>query len=309
MLTQLLTAKNTSSVNFDSDYQDDLNPDGTKKSGSDGVDGMKLSAAELFLKGEGQESTVPVRNETGDTITVTTTEMAVTKDDKPIGTTKADVLESSDFGGILDTKNASMGEHLIGTEGLHQIMLNGGVAHKVVFPVKRNPDGSVVPNLSMLKKTEEARKLVADRGAKTAAEINAIYRDCELPMLIVGKNPDGSFKYNMTDYDTFAVFDATATSRAFGKTIDISDHSLLEIEDKGAIENTLDVLYGTGKERKDLDWDERDWKEDIYSMFGGSPEYDQLLKGTLWIRCRTNMLNAMAGSGTKPTVKQANDIR
>lgn len=310
MLTQLLTAKNSSSVNFDMDYQENLNPDGTKKSGSgDGEDKMKLSPAEMFIQGQGEQSVVPVRNETGDTINLITTTLPVTKDGNSIGTTKALNLTTSDFGGILDMQNASMGGHRLTQDGLNQVIVNGGAAHKVVFPVERQADGTVIPNLKMLKKMEEVRALIKAKGATTPEAINAIYKAQGLPILITGTNPDGSPKYNMTDYDTFAVFDATATNKAFGKTIDISDHSLLEIEDKGRIENTLDMIYGTGKDRKEVDWDERDWKEDLYSMFGGSPEYDQLLEGTLWIRCRTNMFNAMAGSGTKPTVSQANDIR
>lgn len=308
MLTQILTSKNTEELSLDLDFQENLNPDGTKKSSSD-EDKLKLSPAELFIQGQGEDSVVAVRNETGDTINLITTTLPVTKGGDPIGQTKAIDLTTSDFGGILDMQNASMGGHRITGDGLNQVLVNGSAAHKVVFPVERQADGTIVPNLKMLKKMEEVRALIKAKNATTPDQINAIYKEQGLPILIVGTNPDGSPKYNMTDYDTFAVFDATATNKAFGKTIDVSDHSLLEIEDKGRIENTLDMIYGTGKDRKEIDWDDRDWKEDLYSMFGGSPEYDQLLEGTLWIRCRTNMMNAMAGSGTKPTINQANNIR
>jgi len=68
-------------------------------------------------------------------MSVYSTEMPVTKNNQPIGRSTVQDLTTSDFSGILDFQQVSMGGLMISPTGLTKVITDDGAAHSIDMPI------------------------------------------------------------------------------------------------------------------------------------------------------------------------------
>ena len=212
-----------------------------------------------------------------------------------LGITTLDKVAESTFSGALDMNNVTMGSQLIDPQALQNVQVDATNLYVMNLPIDKNsPDGTIKPDLAWMKKIEAIDQVIRDQNIKDINQINKLYTDAGLPVLM---NEDGSL--NMQDYCKFGVLNGHALNSAF-KDIDLLDDTMLEIEDEDQINNILSILNKGRSEKDRIDFDSESW---IDSIFG--TDHDSIFEGTIYIPVRTNAFTGMIGGGNYPDTEQA----
>lgn len=289
ILQRLITSRMSETLINELDYKGSYNPDGTKNADKESKDKMELNAAAIWLSGSGHKSEFIIQDETDEGLRVISNELDITKDGKSIGRTTLRNLTSTDFSGILDFNNATMGGLRLSSTGMDKVMTDG-VAHKVDMPIDveaYNQTGIIKPDLRFLKKKDKADQYIRDNNITDYEEINRVYQQHGLPAKY-----DSNGKLNITSWAAFAVINGNAANSAFSNDdqtdVTFNDYlrELSDQDEENAIAEFKNVDKGFTYDKKST-WDS------IVPFWNG---HDSIYRGSIFIPVKPNMINALAAS-------------
>lgn len=273
-----------------------------KKSGSDKDDSsIKLNQAQLLQQGFGELQTLVIQDGTPSGLKVNVSAMPVVeKEGEGIGAATLEDVTKTQYAGMLDFTNASIGEKIIPFEGRQFIAIDGNRLYSMDLPIDQEEliKGNIVPDLDIIDKFNEISQEITAKKITSVDQINQMFNDAGLPIYM---NQDGSVK--STFYRKFAVLNGTVLDNAFGKSF-VPSRYFKEIHDEDAINNTLSILNQNRGDKDKIDFDERgffNWKD-------SSGNYDALYEGTIFIPLSTNIISGFGGSGHDLTPEQAKDL-
>ena len=293
LLYSLITSTTSDNVSLSLEYNSQRSNDLKKKTNNssnseDGLDDIEYNAAAQFTMGMGYASVYTMYDGTSDGLNLYSTEMPVTKNNNNIGRSTLLDLTSSDFGGILDFSNASMGGLTLTSAGFKKVMTDG-IAHQVdmIIDQKALSRGKIIPDFRLFKKKEQADAYIKQQGIdkRDFNKINEIYRQFNLPLLY---NDKGELNTQM--YAKFAVFNSTALSTAFteDQITDVTFNDFLkeltDIDEENALaefKSIDDKLKYDGKSA----WD---------SVMPFLNDHDSVYEGTVFIPIKSHVLNALS---------------
>jgi hypothetical protein len=304
LMTKLISSKMSGTQQFDIDLitKPTQATSGTGDGKSSGSGTLDMGPAQLLQQGYGERKTIVIQNGTSTGIHVEAPVMPITKGSsgEPIGQgTLADVAQSN-YGGMLDFTNASMGGQIITFEGRDKIAVDGSAIYSMYLPI--DPDaaaeGNIVPDFSLINKVNQVnmqlRRRHSDGTQITIEEMNQAYQAAGLPVFA-----DGSGKVVGAHYARFGVLNGTAIDTAFAEDVTFAEY-LKETKDKNAIQNTMSII-NKGRSKEDrIDFDEDNW----YDWNGHNTMY----QGTIFIPMSNNVFNGIAGSGNEVTPQGALDL-
>lgn len=297
LLQSLVYSKTSSTVEFKTTPKK-LSKDGSSTSGDD-IDKLKLSPVQMMQVGYTDHQQVTLQKGTKYTTVVNAQVLPITDVNKKLlGVTTLDKVASSTFGGALDMNNVTMGSQLIDPHAMQNVQIDSTNLYIMNLPIDKNsPDGTIKPDLSWMSKIEEIDTVIRDQNITDPAQINQLYTDAGLPVLM-----DSNGQLNIKDYCKFGVLNGHALNSAF-KDLDLLDNTILEIEDEKQIENVLSILNKDRGEKDKLKFDSKSWLD---SLVGTA--HDQLFEGTIYIPVRTNAFTGMIGGGEYPTTETAAEV-
>lgn len=297
LLQSLVYSKTSSTVEFKTTPKK-LSKDGSSTS-SDGVDKLKLSPVQMMQVGYTDRQQVTLQKGTKYATVVNAQVLPITDVNKKLlGVTTLDKVASSTFGGALDMNNVTMGSQLIDPHAMQNVQIDSTNLYIMNLPIDKNsPDGTIKPDLAWMSKMEEIDKVIRDQNITDPAQINQLYTDAGLPVLM-----DSNGQLNIKDYCKFGVLNGHALNSAF-KDLDLLDNTISEIEDEKQIENVLSILNKDRGEKDRLKFDSKSWLD---SLVGTA--HDQLFEGTIYIPVRTNAFTGMIGGGEYPTTETAAEV-
>lgn len=274
---------------------------GTKKTGNILVDGLELSPAQMLQQGFGERQSVLIQDKSSGGIHVEAITMPITnKGGDPVGSTTLEGVATSQYGGILDFNNASMGGKTIPFEGRRNIAVDGSKIYSMYLPIDQDEfiKGNIIPDIDLIDKVNAINKQIKEKQVTDPNVINQMYVDAGLPVYL---NGDGTVVPQY--YRRFGVLNGTAIDNAFGKDFVGSDY-LKEIDDEDIINGALSVMnYGRSKE------DRVEYDAKSFFNFGGLlGEYDSVYQGTIFIPMSNDVFLGIVGSGNTITSNDANNL-
>ena len=274
---------------------------GTKKTGNVLVDGLELSPAQMLQQGFGERQSVLIQDKSSGGIHVEAITMPITnKGGDPVGATTLEGVATSQYGGLLDFNNASMGGKTIPFEGRRNIAVDGSKIYSMYLPIDQDEfiKGNIIPDIDLIDKVNAINKQIKEKQVTDPNVINQMYVDAGLPVYL---NGDGTVVPQY--YRRFGVLNGTAIDNAFGKDFVGSDY-LKEIDDEDIINGALSVMnYGRSKE------DRVEYDAKSFFNFGGLlGEYDSVYQGTIFIPMSNDVFLGIVGSGNTITSNDANNL-
>lgn len=268
-----------------------------KGSGSgDELEDLKLNIASQFLAGYGVREQFLINPGGNSAFAVSANALQlVTKEGESLGagSTLQDVSKSQ-YSGILDWGNITMGGRPVKSSVYNQIILDDGMIHSIDFPVMVNESGKIVPDLrpDTLQRKREAERAIKAYGIdlqdpdsikNNVSQINQIYESYGLG---AAYNADGSV--NSQEWRRFGVMNAKADGRALGTEFYQNSKLLSPITDDYEVDALIAQLR---KDNKDYQFDKDDWG----FIEGG---HDTFYRGTIWVPLNVNYFASQAGSGS-----------
>jgi hypothetical protein len=108
----------------------------SSKTGNVVLDGLDLSPAQMLQQGFGERETIVIQDATSTGLKVEAITMPITKDgNKPLGSATLEDISTSQFGGVLDFTNASMGGKIVPFEGRRNIAVDGSKIYSMYLPI------------------------------------------------------------------------------------------------------------------------------------------------------------------------------
>lgn len=300
IISKMITSSLSETQSVEFTYEDNLNPDGSKKSKSEssakGPEDIKETVASQFLKGYGHKEIFSINSGTNLSTDVISSTMPLTDNsNNPLGN-MCSLQEVSEGGyqGILDWNNATMGGRSIKTSELRKVLVSDGNAYLVDFPIDENGNPDLRPTTLQAKnKADEMMKSAGidindpESRKENASKINQILEECKLP---AAYDSNGNIVGNR--WAQFTVMNGIADSKALGMS-DLEDGGILLQElDESEQESVLETLKSKSTDPKSkYKFDESNWL-----FFHGD---DYLYRGTIWIPVKNNVWNSLIGSEIK----------
>ena len=271
----------------------------SSSSSGDGVSELKLTPVQMMQVGYTDHMPVTLQKGTKYAMTVNAQVLPITNVNKELlGVTTLDKVAQSTFGGALDMNNVTMGSQLIDPHALQNVQIDSTNLYVMNLPIDRNSqDGTIKPDLAWMTKIEEIDRTIRDKGITDIAQINKLYTDAGLPVLM-----DDNGQLNTRDYCKFGVLNGHALNSAF-KDLDLLDNTVLEIDDEDQINNIMGILNKGRNEKDRLDFDSKSWADSIFGT-----DHDSVFKGTIYIPIRTNAFTGMIGGGQYPDTDTAAEV-
>ena len=275
----------------------------SKKSGNVLLDGLSLSPAQMLQHGFGEREPVFIQNTSSGGLHVEAITMPITtgKEGKPVGAATLEDISTSQYGGILNFSNASMGGNVIPFEGRRNIAVDGSKLYSMYLPIdqdKFTTTGDIVPDIDLIDKVNTINKQIRERQITNPIEINQMYEDAGLPVYL---NEDGTVVPQ--NYRRFGVLNGTAIDNAFGQKF-VESNYLQEIEDEDIINGAIAIMnQGRSKE------DRVEYDPKSFFNFGGAlGDYDAVYQGTIFIPMSNDVFLGIAGSGSTVNSTEALDL-
>ena len=271
------------------------------KTGNVTIDGLELSPAQMLQQGFGDREYITIQDQSSSGLQVEAVTMPITKDgNQPMGSGTLEDVATSQFGGILNFTNASMGGQIIPFEGRRNIAVDGSKIYSMYLPIDQNEyvKGNIVPDITLIDKVNEINKDIRQKQITDPNQINALYEESGLPVYM---NQDGTVI--PTFYRRFGVINGTAIDNAFGKNF-VENRYLKKIDDEDVINNALSIM-NRGRNKEDrIEYDAKN-----FFNFGGLlGDYDNVYEGTIFIPISNDVFLGVAGSGKTITSTEANDL-
>lgn len=272
-----------------------------KKTGNIGIDGLDLSPAQMLQQGFGERQSILLQNNSSGGIHVDAITMPVTKKgNESVGATTLEGVATSQYGGLLDFSNASMGGKLIPFEGRRNIAVDGSKIYSMYLPIDQDEliKGNIIPDFELIDKVNTINKQIKERQITDPREINQMYEEAGLPVYL---NHDGTVV--PSNYRRFGVLNGTALDNAFGKDF-MGSNYLKEIDDEDIINGAIAIMNeGRSKEDK-VEYDAKS-----FFNFGGLlGDYDVVYQGTIFIPMSNDVFLGIAGSGKTIDSTDANQL-
>lgn len=295
IIKSLVYSKTSSNIQFKATPKK-MTKEGTDK---DGIDELKLTPVQMMQVGYTDHMPVTLQKGTKYAMTVNAQVLPITNVNKELlGVTTLDKVAESTFGGALDMNNVTMGSQLIDPHALQNVQIDSTNLYVMNLPIDRNSqDGTIKPDLAWMTKIEEIDRTIRDKGITDIAQINKLYTDAGLPVLM-----DDNGQLNTRDYCKFGVLNGHALNSAF-KDLDLLDNTVLEIDDEDQINNIMNILNKGRNEKDRLDFDSESWADSIFGT-----DHDSVFEGTIYIPIRTNAFIGMIGGGQYPDAQTAEEI-
>lgn len=274
----------------------------SSKTGNVMLDGLNLSPAQMLQQGFGERESITIQDASSTGLKVDAVTMPITtgSDNKPLGAGTLEDVATSNYGGILNFNNASMGGQIIPFEGRRNIAVDGSKIYSMYLPLDQVEamKGNIVPDISLIDKVNQVNKTIKEQHITDVNEINQAYVDAGLPVYL---NQDGTVV--PTTYRRFGVLNGTAIDNAFGKTF-VESKYLRKIDDENIINGAISVMnQGRSKEDK-IEYD----SESIFNFGGLIGDYDSVYQGTIFVPISNDVFLGIAGSGQTITSTEANQL-
>jgi hypothetical protein len=109
----------------------------SKKTGNIFIDGLDLSPAQMLQQGFGERESITIQDASSAGLKVDAVTMPITTGSTgdPLGAATLEDVATSNYGGILNFNNASMGGQLIPFEGRRNIAIDGSKIYSMYLPV------------------------------------------------------------------------------------------------------------------------------------------------------------------------------
>lgn len=301
LIKEIVMNRTSSNREILSDYQKNMNSDGSAKSNTTDSNGNPIEKAELdpameFALGYGSKSNFAVRGKGQVAFNVNANSIAMLDGEgKPISTTTLDGLGSGRLGGMLDLNHASMDGAMLSPGALSKVVVDGGRVYAADLPVIVQ-DGVVKPNLQLLKKIEEInqtklgnlKNIPQDKlTAAQKQQINQIYQRNG-----VAAKYDSSG--NLTSqYRRFMLVNGTSSEKAFvgEPKFDIQAQEADDQSKENYVSNIKNLT-----------------KNDKFKLDDGWFSSEKVYQGTIFIPMNNNFVDYQTGSGIKYSNKQAMEI-
>lgn len=265
----------------------------------DGVDELKLSPVQMMQIGYTDHMPITLQKGTKYATRVNAQVLPITDVNKKLlGVTTLDKVAESTFGGALDMNNVTMGSQLIDPQALQNVQIDSTNLYVMNLPIDKNsPDGTIKPDLSWMTKIEAIDETIREQGITDIAQINKLYTDAGLPVLM-----DDNGQLNIQDYCKFGVLNGHALNSAF-KDLDLLDNTVTEIDNEDQIANILSILNKGRNEKDRINFDSKSWADAIFGT-----DHDSIYEGTIYIPVRTNAFTGMIGGGQYPDTQTAAEV-
>lgn len=272
----------------------------SKKSGIASIDGIDLSPAQMLQQGYGEREEVLIQDQTSTGLKVNAITMPVTtgSNGQPLGAATLEDVATSQYGGLLNFTNASMGGQIIPFEGRRNIAVDGSKIYSMYLPVDQaeySATGNIVPDIALIDKVNKANKEIKEQNITDINEINAKYTEMGLPVYL---NQDGTV--SPTAYRRFGVLNGTAIDNAFGKNF-IENRYLKKIDDDDLINGAIQIMNKGRSEDDRIEYD----SESFFNFGGLLGDYDSVYQGTIFIPMSNDAFLGVAGSGKNLTTEEA----
>ena len=274
----------------------------SKKSGNISIDGLDLSPAQMLQQGFGEREPVLIQDATSTGLKVDAITMPVTtgSNGQPLGAATLEDVATSQYGGLLNFTQASMGGQLIPFEGRRNIAVDGSKIYSMYLPIDQEQftKGHIVPDIALIDKVNKINKEIKEQNITNPNEINAKYEEAGLPVYL---NQDGTVV--PTFYRRFGVLNGTAIDNAFGKDF-VESRYLKKIDDEDMINGAISIM-NKGRTKEDtIEYDEKS-----FFNFGGLlGDYDSVYQGTVFIPMSNDVFLGVAGSGKTVNSTEANQL-
>lgn len=303
LIKQMVMTNVSSKEEFTPEYQKEMSESAGLAGGSgDGTGGGKdkSGVAGNWFLGYGNRSEYIIQDESNQGIRTSGNDLPITDGGKSIGITTLDKVASSDYGGLLDFEQATMGNGVkLDRLGFSKVAVDGTKIVGVELPV--DPRDPNKPNFALLKKKSEADAALRSKGIPNSdaenlsmedkRKVNQVYKEKGLP-----EKFDQNGNPRTGAYRRFGMITATATKEAFLEDNDLNISGMKIVESKNERDNYQSVRRSSDEKYSiNNGWGPWDW---------GS---DDLYRGTIFIPVRNNYFNAISsgGASTYPTTAQA----
>ena len=274
-----------------------------KKTGSVTIDGLELSPAQMLQQGFGERESVLIQNNSTTGLQVEAITMPVTtgSNGEPVGATTLEGVARSQYGGLLNFTNASMGGNIIPFEGRRNIAVDGSKIYSMYLPIDQNEyytKGNIIPDIALIDKVHKINQIIKEKQITDPTQINQMYEEAGLPAYM---NEDGTI--NPTSYRRFGVLNGTALDNAFGQSF-IESSYLKKIDDDDIINGAISIM-NIGRDKSDrVEYDSKS-----FFNFGGLlGDYDTVYQGTIFIPMSNDVFLGIAGSGNNIESDEANEL-
>ena len=271
------------------------------KTGNITIDGLDLSPAQMLQQGFGEREPIVIQDATSTGLRVDAITMPITtSENKPMGSGTLEDVATSQYGGLLNFANASMGGKIIPFEGRRNIAVDGSKIYSMYLPINQEEfiKGNIVPDIDLIDKVNTINKQIKDQQITDPQEINKMYVEAGLPVYL---NDDGTVV--PTFYRRFGVVNGTALDNAFGKDF-VASRYLKQVDDEDLINGAIAIMnHGRSKEDR-VEYDAKN-----FFNFGGLlGDYDTVYQGTIFIPMSNDVFLGIAGSGKTINSTEANDL-
>lgn len=277
-------------------------PGSKTQASEDALDKIKNNTAMQFVLGYGQTNDFPIMNGTTDGIRVKSNSLPINKPNgDPVGNNSTvNEITTSQYAGIFDMQNVSMGGEFINESGLQKVLFDGNV-HGMDLPIDVDEymqTGKIKPDFELLQTKELADQEIRNRKipANDFAAMNEVYAEFGLP---IKYNNNGTL--NSEKWGRFGAFQATAVSTAFNENPGFA-YGMQEITDSNEKDNLTQIFKN---KMQNFEFDDKGFLD---SLSFGLSSWDSYYKGIVFIPVKTNAFNALAGSGEKLTKGQATNL-
>lgn len=306
VIKEIVSASSKEKTELKMDYQKDINPDGSAKSGSEGSeDKAKFDDVTRFFLGFGERTKTTIQGKGMHGIEVDANTMNVTDGSGHILQNGSLQQASKAWGGVLRTDMATMGDARILVGATSKVIIEGSRIHSTELPIdpEAASKGYIKPNLKLLDQIQEVENQLRKKGInptvdpehpdpKQIEQINKAFTDAKLPVKY-----DSNGQLNTGAYHRFAMVAATTTKDAF--------------VDKTP---TLGYRDATSAERKAYEENMRR-QGDAYKNFNISDGWlgsglfeDDVYTGMIYIPVTDDIFTAMQGSNTRLSPSQMYNI-
>ena len=271
------------------------------KTGNVTIDGLDLSPAQMLQQGFGEREPIVIQDATSTGLRVDAITMPITTgNNNPMGSGTLEDIATSQYGGLLNFANASMGGKIIPFEGRRNIAVDGSKIYSMYLPINQEEfiKGNIVPDIDLIDKVNTINRQIKDQQITDPQEINKMYVEAGLPVYL---NNDGTVV--PTFYRRFGVVNGTALDNAFGKDF-VASRYLKQVDDEDLINGAIAIMnHGRSKEDR-VEYDAKN-----FFNFGGLlGDYDTIYQGTIFIPMSNDVFLGIAGSGKTINSTEANDL-
>ena len=303
LIYQMLVGTANTSSEISLDYIEDAygNKPGEKQKNNSNSE-KEIGAATQWMLGYGPKKNFVIQDGSSQGYSIQATQGSLLNGGKQLGVNVTlDEVSKSDYSGMMDWNNATMGGELINPSGMDKVIVQDGKIYMVELPYERDEFNNIKPDYDALHRKEIADKEIRRRGIdinnkqdiKNNVEIiNSIYQQNNLPAKY-----DQSGNLLSNNYQAFAVMNAVSINNILENKGE-DNKKLEEIDDDNVIDNITNTI------RYKNNWDSS--KNDNYNFFdkgwlGGLFGGDKYVRGTIFVPIDMNFWASQSGKDIKPT--------